>query len=307
MEIQVAHPDYLLDAEKAGEIPAVELVYPATAGLPSRTFRKFAQEALERAAALPEWQDPAWLAESGFPAWREALVLLHSPAGARSTCRRCPSRRRRLGYDELLAHQLALAQRKASQRSASRPASSTPAPLSDAVEASPALHADRGPGPRRWPRCAADMASGERMGRLLQGDVGSGKTVVAMLAMADVAASGLQSALMAPTEILARQHYETLAPPLAGAGRGGDPADRPRQGLGRASEARPSWPTASAAVAVGTHALFQDDVAFHALGLTIDRRAAPLRRRRARSACRTRARARTWSPCRPRRSRVRWS
>jgi ATP-dependent DNA helicase RecG len=106
------------------------------------------------------------------------------------------------------------------------------------------------------------------MGRLLQGDVGSGKTVVAMLAMADAAASGLQSALMAPTEILARQHYETLAPPLEAQGLAVILLTGRDKGAARASKLA-KLADGSAAVAVGTHALFQDDVAFQALGLTI--------------------------------------
>ena len=106
------------------------------------------------------------------------------------------------------------------------------------------------------------------MSRLLQGDVGAGKTVVAMLAMADAAAAGLQSALMAPTEILARQHFETLAG-AAGGARGRDgPAHRPRQGRARA-EKLAALAGGRAAVAVGTHALFQDDVGYRALALTV--------------------------------------
>jgi ATP-dependent DNA helicase RecG len=264
-EIQVAHPDYLLDADKAADIPAVEPVYPATAGLPSRTFRKFALEALERAADLPEWQDPAWLAKSGFPTWREALALVHGPQ-AEIDLSPMSLARRRLGYDELLAHQLALAQRKAGKRS-------HPAPrivagsLSDAAEKALPFKLT-GAQIRALSEVRGDMASGERMGRLLQGDVGSGKTVVAMLAMADAASSGLQSALMAPTEILARQHYETLAPPLEAQGLAVILLTGRDKGSARASKLA-KLADGSAAVAVGTHALFQDDVAFKALGLTI--------------------------------------
>jgi ATP-dependent DNA helicase RecG len=264
-EIQIAHPDYLLDAEKAGEIPAVEPVYPATAGLPSRTFRKFAQEALERAGDLTEWQDPAWLAKSGFPAWREALALIHNPQ-AEIDLSPMSVARRRLGYDELLAHQLALAQRKAGKRSHPAPRIAA-GPLSDAAEQALPFKLT-GAQIRALSEVRGDMASGERMGRLLQGDVGSGKTVVAMLAMADAASSGLQSALMAPTEILARQHYETLAPPLEAQGLAVILLTGRDKGSVRASKLA-KLADGSAAVAVGTHALFQDDVAFKALGLTI--------------------------------------
>ncbi len=113
-----------------------------------------------------------------------------------------------------------------------------------------------------------DLAGGERMSRLLQGDVGSGKTVVAMLAMADAAQAGLQSVLMAPTEILARQHFETIAGPLQAQGDRRGPAHRSRQGRGRAEKLR-ALASGAARVAVGTHALFQDDVAYDALALAV--------------------------------------
>ena len=264
-EIQVAHPDYLLDADKAGDIPPIEPVYPATAGLPSRTFRKFAQESLDRAAVLPEWQDPAWLTREGFPAWRDALALIHNPQAEIDLSLLCVARRR-LAYDELLAHQLALAQRKAGKRSHPAPRI-VAGPLSDAAERALPFRLT-GAQIRALSEVRGDMASGERMGRLLQGDVGSGKTVVAMLAMADAASSGLQSALMAPTEILARQHYETLAPPLEAQGLAVILLTGRDKGSVRASKLA-KLADRSAAIAVGTHALFQDDVVFKALGLTI--------------------------------------
>jgi ATP-dependent DNA helicase RecG len=264
-EIQVAHPDYLLEADRAGDIPPIEPVYPATAGLPSRTFRKFALEALERAAPLVEWQDAAWLAKNSFPAWREALALLHGPQ-AEIDLSLMAVARRRLAYDELLAHQLALAQRKATKRSHPAPRI-VAGPLSHAAEQALPFKLT-GAQIRALSEVRGDMASGERMGRLLQGDVGSGKTVVAMLAMADAAASGQQSALMAPTEILARQHYETLAPPLEAQGLAVILLTGRDKGGIRATKLA-KLADGSAAVAVGTHALFQDDVAFKDLGLTI--------------------------------------
>ncbi|EJL25086.1 RecG-like helicase [Caulobacter sp. AP07] len=264
-EIQVAHPDYLLDADKAGDIPPIEPVYPATAGLPSRTFRKFALEALERAAPLAEWQDPAWMAREAFPAWREALALLHGPQ-AEIDLSPMSVARRRLAYDELLAHQLALAQRKAAKRAHPAPRIRAGA-LSDAAEKALPFRLT-GAQIRALSEVRGDMASGERMGRLLQGDVGSGKTVVAMLAMADAASSGLQSVMMAPTEILARQHYETLAPALEAQGLAVILLTGRDKGGPRAVKLA-ALADGSAAVAVGTHALFQDDVAFKALGLTI--------------------------------------
>jgi ATP-dependent DNA helicase RecG len=264
-ELQMVHPDYFWPAERAGEVPEVEAVYPATAGLPSRTIARFALEALERAPALPEWQDPAWLARQGWPAWSAALAALHHPTGEADLSPQAPARRR-LAYDELFAHQLALAQRKAGRRAQSAkviPASA----LADRIEADLPFRLT-GAQVRSLSELRADLASGERMSRLVQGDVGSGKTVVAMLAMADVAAAGLQSALMAPTEILARQHYETLAGPLASHGVKAVLLTGRDKGAGRA-EKLAALAGGLAAVAVGTHALFQDDVVFHALALTV--------------------------------------
>jgi ATP-dependent DNA helicase RecG len=264
-ELQIVHPDYLWPVERAQDVPAVEAIYPATAGLPSRSIRRFALEALERTPALPEWQDPAWLAKQRWPAWREAFEAVHNPAGEADLAPQSPARRR-LAFDELFAHQLALAQRKAARRA--EPAQIILAsPLADRVEADLPFKLT-GAQVRTLSELRGDLQSGERMSRLIQGDVGSGKTVVAMLAMADVAAAGLQSALMAPTEILARQHYETLAAPLARHGVKAILLTGRDKGAGRA-EKLAALAGGSAAVAVGTHALFQDDVVFHALALTV--------------------------------------
>jgi ATP-dependent DNA helicase RecG len=262
--VQIVHPDYFAPLERAAEIPLTEAIYPATAGLPSRAVRRFVQLALARAPELPEWQDRAWLDRQAWPGWRAGLAALHTPSGAADLSPQSPHRRR-LAYDELLAHQLALAARK---RSAQAPAAAVPASvLSETAEAALPFRltaAQR----RALVEIRADLAAGRRMTRLLQGDVGSGKTVVAMLAMLDVAAAGLQSVLMAPTEILARQHFETLQAPLAA--QGVQAALLTGRTKGAAREALlDALGSGATAVAVGTQALFQDGVAFKALGLTI--------------------------------------
>jgi ATP-dependent DNA helicase RecG len=264
-EIQMAHPAYCVDAANVAEIPQVETVYPATAGLPSRTIRKFTLEALERAPELPEWCDPAWLAREKLPGWREALVQLHNPQ-SEADVSLFARHRRRLAYDELFAHQMALAQRKAARRSHPAPASRS-SEWADAIEKALPWRLT-GAQIRSLAEVRGDLASGERMSRLLQGDVGAGKTVVAMLVMADIAAAGLQSAFMAPTEILARQHFETIAEPLAAQGIKTVLLTGRDKGAGRAEKLR-ALADGSAAVAVGTHALFQDEVAFKALALAV--------------------------------------
>jgi len=264
-ELQMAHPDYLVAEERLAEIPTEEAIYPATAGLPARTVRRLAHEALARAPDLPEWQDPAWLMREGFSPWRVALAELHMPKdeGDLSLLTR---HRRRLAYDELFAHQLAMAQRKADRRAFAAPVITASA-LAETVERA-LPYTLTGAQILSLSEIRMDLASGERMSRLLQGDVGAGKTVVAMLAMADAAASGQQSALMAPTEILARQHFKTIAPPLEAQGLQVVLLTGRDKGPGRAEKLR-ALASGEIAVAVGTHALFQDDVVFKALSLTI--------------------------------------
>ncbi len=265
VELQIAHPDYMVPVERAGDIPDVEAIYPATAGVSSRVIRKLVLEALERAPELPDWLDPAFAAREKLPHWREALAALHAP---RSETDLMPQSvfRRRLAYDELLAHQLAMAERKAGRKRQSAAA----IPASDiARQAEAALPFSlTGAQIRSLSEIRGDLMGGERMSRLLQGDVGSGKTVVAMLAMADVAAAGRQSVLMAPTEILARQHYETLAGPLEAQGVGVVLLTGRDKGLARTEKLK-ALTSGHAAVAVGTHALFQDDVSYRDLALSV--------------------------------------
>ena len=263
-EVQIVHPD-IFTPEQAGEIAAIEPVYPATAGLSSRVVRKLVQAALTHAPDLPEWQDPAWLARTRWPGWRAALEALHTPTCEPELEPDAPARQR-LAYDELLAHQLALARRRRARQI-------TPGPRIAPGEASARLLAAlgfelTGAQQQAVAEIRRDLASGEQMGRLLQGDVGSGKTAVAALALADTAASGFQAALMAPTEILARQHWQRLAPMLEAAGvptillTGRDtPAERRARLAALAS--------GEAGVAIGTHALFQDAVRFDRLALAV--------------------------------------
>jgi len=262
---QMVHPDYMVVPDKADEIPEIEAVYPATEGLPPRRVRGFAHEALERAPDLPEWQDPAWLTRERFPSWREALSRTHNPESD-ADLSPLAVHRRRLAYDELLAHQLAMAQRKAARRR-ERAAKISAGQLAGRIRADLPF-AFTGAQERALADIRTDFAAGERMSRLIQGDVGSGKTVVAMCAMADVADSDGQSALMAPTEILARQHYETISGPLADHGVGVVLLTGRDKGAARAEKLR-ALASGAAKVAVGTHALFQDEVAFHRLQLVV--------------------------------------
>ncbi len=264
-EVQIAHPDYILPIEKADEIPLSEPVYPATQGLTSRQIRKLAQGALALAPELPEWQEPNWLAARRWAGWRPALEALHAPTNEADLTPDAPVRQR-LAYDELFAHQLALARRRRARQI-------TPAARMAPGEASARLLAAlpfalTGAQEQAVAEIRADLTSGEQMGRLLQGDVGSGKTAVAALALADAAASGFQAALMAPTEILARQHYDKLSPLLDQAGVTSlllTGRDTPAERRGKLA----ALASGEAQVAIGTHALFQDAVQFHRLALAV--------------------------------------
>jgi ATP-dependent DNA helicase RecG len=263
---QMTHPDRIGSFAEREAIATLDPVYPLTGGLTKGPLQRAIGQALERLPDLPEWHDPALLARESWPSFTAALRLLHHLADATLIRPESPARRR-LAYDELLANQLALALVRANaRRQSGRPltgdggirarlAAALPYVLTPSQTAAIA-------------EIAADLAAETRMARLLQGDVGAGKTVVAMLAMADVAAAGLQSALMAPTEILARQHYKTMAAPLEAQGLTVVLLTGRDKGAVRAEKLK-ALADGSAAVAVGTHALFQDDVRFKSLAFTV--------------------------------------
>ena len=263
-EVQIVHPD-IVAPDKAGELATAEPVYPATQGLTARQVRKLVQAALPAAPDLPEWQDPAWLARQSWPGWRAALEALHAPATEADLSPDAPARLR-LAYDEFLAHQLALARRRRAREIKPAPVIAPGPASSHLLEALPFRLTDAQA--QAVAEIRRDLASGQQMGRLLQGDVGSGKTAVAALALADAASSGFQAALMAPTEILARQHFEKLSPLLDASGAtavlltGRDTNGQRREKLSALASGR-------AQVAIGTHALFQDAVRFDRLALAV--------------------------------------
>jgi ATP-dependent DNA helicase RecG len=265
-ELQMTHPDYIVTPANAKSLPAIEPVYPLTAGLTPKVLAKVVAGALSRAPDLPEWQDPTYRSRQAWTAWREALATAHHPQGGDDLAATAPARRR-LAYDELLASQLALALVRAHHRRQSGRALSGDGRLR--AKARAALPFTLTPSQERAiEEIAADMASGGRMLRLLQGDVGSGKTVVALFAMLIAVEAGAQAALLAPTDILARQHFATIEPLAAATGvelrlLTGRDKGRAREAIlaGLASGATP--------LVVGTHALIQEDVAFKDLALAV--------------------------------------
>jgi ATP-dependent DNA helicase RecG len=265
-QIQITHPDYIVDVAEAERLPTVEPIYPLTGGLPMRTLQKSIAAAVERAPALPEWADTTLVERRQWPAWREAVVMLHAPVTDADLLPSTPARQR-LAYDELLANQLAVALvRDHSKRLPGRALKAEGVLREKAIAALPyqLTHSQR----EALAEIGGDMASPHRMLRLLQGDVGSGKTVVALIAMLDAVEAGVQAALMAPTEILARQHGATLSALAKPAGV--EVALLTGREKGKARETLLAAIRSGAApIVVGTHALFQDNVEFRDLGFVV--------------------------------------
>jgi ATP-dependent DNA helicase RecG len=204
---EMIHPDHVLRPEAAGTLPEFEPTYPLTQGLPLRTLQRAAADAVDRAPALPEWIEPALKARRAWPDWRAAIRTAHAPSGPADLAPTAPARER-LAYDELLSHQMTLALARARARRPKGYATSGDGRLRARVPRGAALARSTGAQTRALAEITGDMAAGTRMNRLLQGDVGSGKTLVAFLAMLAAVEAGGQAALMAPTEILARQHLD---------------------------------------------------------------------------------------------------
>ncbi len=265
-EIQITHPDHIAAPEELSALAAVEPVYRLTEGLSGRVMARAVKGALVRAPDLAEWLDPAFLAREQWPGWRPALRAAHAPESEADLEPSVPSRRR-LAFDELLATHLALALiRRQQRRRPGRMLAGDGRLQRAALAALPfaLTHSQT----QAVAEITADLASGTRMLRLLQGDVGSGKTVVALMAMLAAVECGAQAALMAPTEILARQHLATIAPLAAAAGvevallTGRDKGAARASLLAGLAEGRTP-------IAIGTHALFQEDVVFRDLALAV--------------------------------------
>ncbi|NKB22134.1 MAG: ATP-dependent DNA helicase RecG [Alphaproteobacteria bacterium] len=264
--VQMTHPDHIVKPSEAKDLLTVEPVYPLTAGLTSKPLNKVIKESLRLAAPLPEWQDPAWLKKNRGPSWLEALQVVHAPEEDDDLSPQAPARIR-LAYDELLADQLALSIVRATQRKKSgrvinqdtgllqKATASLPFELTNSQKVS-------------LDEILSDMAEPFRMLRLLQGDVGSGKTVVAFLAMLRAVEAGAQGAVMAPTEVLAKQHFKTISEladkigVTVGILTGRDKGKARQALLNQLAEGEIS-------IIVGTHALFQADVQFNDLALAV--------------------------------------
>ncbi len=255
----MVHPDHIVSMDHADRLPLVEPVWGLTAGLFPWHLRRPVAESLRRIPPLPEWHDAALLAREQWPTFAEALQALHAPPAPPPE-----KMRRRLAYDELLAGQVALALVR--RRVRERPGRALTGDGALRRRALAAFgHRLTGPQEEVLHEIDADLAAPRRMLRLLQGDVGSGKTLVAVLAMLRAVEAGAQAALLAPTEVLAQQHLRTLerivpvpAALLTGSVKG---AARAKILAGLADGSIP--------LVVGTHALFQERVEYHDLALAV--------------------------------------
>jgi ATP-dependent DNA helicase RecG len=264
--LQMVHPDRIVDEKGFAALPLVEPVYPLTEGLALGNVRRAVDGALAKLPDLPEWQDEAWVARERFPAFSEALRAMHRPHEPHDIAPDNPAWTR-LAYDELLAGQLALALVRANRRRQAGHEHAGDGHLrAKILNALPyALTPSQ---QKAVDDIVADLSKPERMLRLLQGDVGSGKTVVALTAAAAVIEDGRQAAFMAPTEILARQHLKTIAPLAEAAGI--EVAILTGRERGRERDAiLERLALGGIHLLVGTHALFQDDVVFRDLALAI--------------------------------------
>ncbi|MEM6480989.1 MAG: ATP-dependent DNA helicase RecG, partial [Pseudomonadota bacterium] len=263
---QMVHPDHILAPEDASSVPDFEPVYPLTAGVTQKVMARAVSGALKRRPDLPEWIDPAQCEKAGWPSWDLALDMAHAPETSGDLSPNTPARER-LAYDEFMAHQLTLALARAHLRqSHGRSTTGTGARQAKVVAALP--YKPTAAQSRALAEIADDMAAPHRMNRLLQGDVGAGKTFVAFMALLIAVEAVGQGVLMAPTEILARQHLQGLQPLAESAGvvleilTGRDKGSERQAKL--AALAR-----GDIQILVGTHAVFQAEVVFSDLRLAV--------------------------------------
>jgi len=263
---QMVHPEYVVAPDEVEGIPAFEPVYPLTHGVTQKTMVKAVRSALDRAPEMAEWIDPSQKDKAKWPNWREAMELVHRPEAMEQVSPNHPARER-LAYDEFLAHQLTLALARSQLQRAKGVMSEQTGVLQAKVRAA-LPYSPTGAQERAIDAIARDMATDQRMNRLLQGDVGAGKTLVAFMALLVAVEAGGQGVMMAPTEILARQHMAGLHPLAESAGVVVEVLTGRDKGKERRAKLE-ALARGDIHILVGTHAVFQDDVHFADLRLAI--------------------------------------
>ncbi|GAA4229473.1 ATP-dependent DNA helicase RecG [Sagittula marina] len=263
---QMVHPDHVLQEDEADQLPAFEPIYPLTGNITQKLMVRSIADAMSRVPDLPEWIEPSQKTQENWPDWAEALRAAHAPDGTDALSPTAPARAR-LAYDELMAHQLTLGLARADRRKRRGLVSQGDGRLRNKVLKS-LPYRPTGAQVRAIDDITEDMSHPERMNRLLQGDVGSGKTLVAFMALLTAVEAGGQGVMMAPTEILARQHMEGLQPLAESAGvvlellTGRDKGAERKAKLAALAQG-------NIKILVGTHAVFQADVVFDDLRLAV--------------------------------------
>ncbi len=263
---QMVHPDFVVAEDDADTIPAFEPVYPLTSGITQKLMYKATRAALSRVPDMAEWSDPGQVAQAKWPGFNAAVSLAHDPKALSDLATTAPARER-LAYDELFAHQVTLALARQKERRKKGRASTGDGHLQARVMAA-LPYTPTSAQTRAIAQITDDMATGHRMNRLLQGDVGAGKTLVAFMALLRAVEAAGQGVLMAPTEILARQHLQSLRPLAEQAGVVLEILTGRDKGAERKAKLA-ALARGDIQVLVGTHAVFQKDVDFHDLRLAV--------------------------------------
>lgn len=263
---QMSHPDYIVKPAEMDKVLGIETVYPLTAGISNKMLNKWIKQALERVPAFPEWLNEEYRKKQNWLGFKDALSAAHNPKNADELLPQSPARMR-LAYDELLANQLALAiVRQRVKKQAGREIRGNGMLRKKILEKLPfKLTAAQ---EKVLGEIYADQGSGFRMLRLLQGDVGAGKTIVALMTMLNAVECGTQAAIMAPTEILAKQHMETIQPLCEEIGIRAELLCGRTKGKTR-TQILEDLESGRINILIGTHALFQDDVKFKDLACAI--------------------------------------
>lgn len=263
---QMVHPDFAVPEEEADAIPAFEPVYPLTSGVTQKLMYKATRGALTRVPELAEWIDTAQKSRADWPDFADAISTAHDPQSLDDVSPTAPARER-LAYDELFAHQITLALARLQERRKKGRVTQGDGHLQGRVLAA-LPYQPTGAQTRAIAEITGDMADPDRMNRLLQGDVGAGKTLVAFQALLAAVEAGGQGVLMAPTEILARQHLQGLRPLAEHANVVLEILTGRDKGTERASKLA-ALARGDIHILVGTHAVFQADVHFSDLRLAV--------------------------------------
>lgn len=264
--LQITHPDIITTVDKLAEVKRQEPVYPLTLGLTSRRIYKIVLDALEKIPELPEWITPEKITIKNWQSWKKSLIASHTPK-TQEEIQPTSQARMRLAYDEMLANQLHLAILRSKRQHQAGEIITGTGELTEALINELPYKMTKGQGVVLQD-IYNDLASGNRMGRLLQGDVGSGKTIVAMLSMLKVVEQGLQCAMMVPTSIIAQQHYEVISKLSKNLNVSVRILTGKIKGKAR-QEILEEMASGKAQITIGTHALFQDKVEFFNLSLVV--------------------------------------